>query len=120
MTDDPLEGGGQETRTPPPIITEPGATPKQNPTIPEVRLERRGQREGNPPTKCAIAWNTVSMAAAIDGLRSDRHPAQDADLAHVSPCRYGHINPYGKYAFDLGEELGRAVLRPLRLGRSPT
>jgi hypothetical protein len=66
-----------------------------------------------------IAWNTVYIAAAIDRLRIDGHPVQDADLAHVSPCRYEHINPYGKYAFDVGEDLGRAVLRPLRPGRSP-
>ena len=70
-------------------------------------------------TNCVIAWNTVYMAAAIDRLRIDGHPVQDADLAHVSPCRYEHINPYGKYAFDVGEDLGRAVLRPLRPGRSP-
>jgi TnpA family transposase len=70
-------------------------------------------------TNCVIVWNTVYMAAAIDRLRIDGHPVQDADLAHLSPCRYEHINPYGKYAFDVGEDLGRAVLRPLRPGRSP-
>jgi TnpA family transposase len=70
-------------------------------------------------TNCVIAWNTVYMAAAIDRLRIDGHAVQDADLAHVSPCRFEHINPYGKYAFDVGEDLGRAVLRPLRPGRSP-
>jgi len=43
---------------------------------------------------------------------------QEADLAHLSPCRYEHINPYGKYAFDVSEELGMGGLRPLRPGRS--
>src|SRR5262249_19341032 len=28
-------------------------------------------------------------------LRTDGHPVQDADLAHLSPCRYEHFNPYG-------------------------
>jgi TnpA family transposase len=70
-------------------------------------------------TNCVIAWNTVYMTAAIDRLRINGHPVQEADLAHLSPCRYEHINPYGKYAFDVSENLGRAGLRPLRPGRSP-
>ncbi|MBV8310264.1 MAG: Tn3 family transposase, partial [Planctomycetaceae bacterium] len=47
-------------------------------------------------TNAVIAWNTVYMAAAIDRLRIDGHPVQEADLAHLSPCRHEHINPYGK------------------------
>jgi hypothetical protein len=59
------------------------------------------------------------MAAAIDRLRIDEHPVQETDLAHLAPCRYEHINPYGKYAFDVRENFGGAGLRPLRPGRSP-
>ena len=70
-------------------------------------------------TNCVIAWNTVYMAAAIDRLRIDGHPVQEADLAHLSPCRYEHINPYGKYAFEVSEDLGGAALRPLRSGAIP-
>ena len=70
-------------------------------------------------TNAVIAWNTVYMAAAIDRLRIDGHPVQEADLAHLSPCRYEHINPYGKYAFEMSEDLGGAKLRPLRPGRPP-
>jgi hypothetical protein len=51
-------------------------------------------------TNCVIAWNTVYMAAALDRLRIDGHPVQESDLSHLSPCRYEHINPYGKYAFE--------------------
>jgi rRNA maturation protein Nop10 len=36
------------------------------------------------------------------------------DLAHLSPARYEHINPYGKYRFELNEALRRKLLRPLR------
>ncbi len=52
-------------------------------------------------------------------LRINGHPVQEVDLAHLSPCRYEHINPYGKYAFDVSEDLGMAELHLLRPGRSP-
>jgi hypothetical protein len=70
-------------------------------------------------TNAVIAWNTVYMAAAIDRLRINWHPVQETDLAHLSPCRYEQINPYGKYAFEVSEDLGSAELRPLRPGRAP-
>ena len=69
-------------------------------------------------TNCVIAWNTIYMGAAIDRLRIDGHPVQDSDLAYLSPCRYEHINPYGKYTFEVSEDLRGARLRPLRSGRS--
>ena len=53
-----------------------------------------------------IAWNTVYMAAAIDRLRIDGHPVQESDLTHLSPCRHEHINLYGKYAFEISQDLG--------------
>jgi len=36
--------------------------------------------------------------------------------AHLSPTRYEHINPHGKYLFDLEVEVKRAGLRNLRSG----
>ena len=37
---------------------------------------------------------------------------RDIDLGHLSPALYGHVNPYGKYRFEIE---GRAPgLRPLR------
>jgi hypothetical protein len=50
-------------------------------------------------TNCVMAWNAVYMGAAIDGLRIDGHPAQDADLAHLSPCRYEQSTPTASTAF---------------------
>jgi Tn3 transposase DDE domain len=70
-------------------------------------------------TNCVITWNTAYMGAAIDQLRREGHPVQVPDLAYLSPCRYEHINPYGKYDFEVSKCLGGGKLRPLRPGRSP-
>ena len=48
-----------------------------------------------------ITWNTLYMAAVLDQLGREGHAVQDSDLACLSPCRYEHINPYGKYAFEV-------------------
>lgn len=65
-------------------------------------------------TNAVVVWNTVYMQAAIAQLRQEGFPIQDEDLAHLSPARYEHINPYGKYSFLLALEPDR--LRPLRPG----
>ncbi len=88
---------------------------------------RRGQPEDqanqasclNLVTNAVIAWNTVYMAAVIERLRAEGKTVNEVDIARLSPARYEHINPYGKYAFDVSGGLGGAVLRPLRPGRSP-
>ena len=53
-----------------------------------------------------ILWNTVRYQEALDELRSDSYPVNDEDLSHLSPTRYAHVNPYGRYRFDLGEVAG--------------
>ncbi|MFO1434695.1 MAG: Tn3 family transposase [Candidatus Competibacteraceae bacterium] len=63
-------------------------------------------------TNAVVVWNTGYMQAAIAQLRQEGFPVHDEDLAHLSPARYEHINPYGKYAFIL--ELETDQLRPLR------
>ena len=65
-------------------------------------------------TNAVIVWNTVYMAAVLEELRQEGYPVRDEDVAHLSPARYEHINPYGKYRFDLEEEFSRTELRPLR------
>jgi hypothetical protein len=42
----------------------------------------------------------------------------EADVAHLWPARYAHINPYGKYRFNVEGEFHRKGLRPLRLSDS--
>ena len=70
-------------------------------------------------TNAVITWNTLYMAAVLDQLGREGHAVQDSDLACLSPCRYEHINPYGKYAFEVSADLRGAKLRPLRSGGPP-
>jgi TnpA family transposase len=65
-------------------------------------------------TNAVVTWNTVYMAAVIDRLRSEGETANDEDISRLSPARYEHINPYGKYRFEVEEGLSRSRLRPLR------
>src|SRR3954451_25416638 len=64
-------------------------------------------------TNRVIAWNAVYLTAVIDRPRIDSYPVRHADLANLSPSLYEHIKPYGKYAFDVSEDLGGVRLRPL-------
>ena len=61
-----------------------------------------------------VTWNTVYMHAVLEQLRTEGHAVNDADIAHLSPARFEHINPYGKYRFDLALALRSAQHRPLR------
>ena len=38
----------------------------------------------------------------------------EADFVHLSPARFKHINPYGRYEFDVAKTFSREDLRPLR------
>lgn len=65
-------------------------------------------------TNAVILWNTVYMAAVLDELKRKGYPVKEEDIAHLSPARFDHINPYGKYRFDLAANQNRQGLRPLR------
>ena len=52
-------------------------------------------------TNAVIAYNTVHYQKILAELRSEGFPVHEEDLMHLSPTRYGHINPYGRYHFDL-------------------
>ena len=36
------------------------------------------------------------MQAVLDQLRAEGYRVQEEDLAHLSPARFEHVNPYGK------------------------
>lgn len=66
-------------------------------------------------TDAVIVWNTVYMAAVVEQLRAEGQAVNEADIARLSPARYEHINPYGKYRFEIEAGLSRTRLRSLRL-----
>jgi TnpA family transposase len=47
------------------------------------------------------AWNIKQIALVVERLRAEGHAICDADLALTSPLVRCHINPYGRYHFDL-------------------
>jgi len=65
-------------------------------------------------TNAVIVWNTRYIQAAVKQLQSEGYEVRNSDLSHISPCRFRHINKYGKYSFNIEEEMGRTELRPLQ------
>ncbi|MBI1748607.1 MAG: Tn3 family transposase [Acidobacteria bacterium] len=48
-----------------------------------------------------VAWNMIHIAAIVADLRAEGHPIEDETLSHVTPLMRKHINPFGRYHFDL-------------------
>lgn len=67
-------------------------------------------------SNAVIVWNTVYLQAAVEELRKQGEVIREAELVHLSPVRFRHINRYGKFRFDLGDDLASSGLRPLRSG----
>ena len=65
-------------------------------------------------TNAVIVWNTRYMQEIIDQLRFEGYEVDDKDIAHISPCRYDHINKHGKLTFNVAKELNRKGLRAIR------
>ena len=65
-------------------------------------------------TNAVVTWNTVYMQQVIETLRAEGQVIDDGDLVHLSPARFEHINPYGRYVINVEAELSRTELRPLR------
>jgi len=70
-------------------------------------------------TNAVIVWNTRYIQAIIEQLRKEGYTVDENDLTHVSPCRFDHINKYGKYYFNVDNERNRELLRPLRQPQNP-
>jgi len=54
------------------------------------------------------------MQAAIEELKEPGHSINEADFVHLLSVQFKHINRYGKFRFDLGDDLDSTSLRPLR------
>ncbi len=65
-------------------------------------------------TNACILWTTLYLGHAIAAHRNEGHHVEDHHLAHVSPARFGHINPYGTYTFNVQDILQQPEHRPLK------
>lgn len=65
-------------------------------------------------TNAVVAWNTVYYDAILEQLKQQGETISTQMMARLSPTRHEHINPHGKYAFDLDLERRRTGLRKLR------
>jgi hypothetical protein len=48
-----------------------------------------------------VAWNMLHIATIVADLRTEGHQIEDETLSHVTPLMRKHINPFGRYHFDL-------------------
>jgi TnpA family transposase len=64
-------------------------------------------------TNAIVLWNTIYMGKVIEQLESEGWDIIAEDLQHISPARFEHINPYGRFRFDMRDKL-KGQLRPLR------
>ncbi len=63
----------------------------------------------------AIAyWNAVYMQEALRQITDQGVSSDTADIAHLSPLIWRHINFLGRYDFALPETVANGGLRPLR------
>ena len=66
------------------------------------------------PPRVLGALNTLYMERVLDALAQERGCIDEADIALLSPARSAHLNPYGKFYFDVEWEFRRKGFRPLR------
>ena len=65
-------------------------------------------------TNAVIIWNTKYIHAIIDQLEKEGATINSEDIKHILPCRFEHINKYGRYIFDLENRPEKGQLRTLR------
>lgn len=65
-------------------------------------------------TNAIVLWNTVYLQAATEQLKNEGFEVKEEDLNRISPARFAHLNPYGRYDFKVEENFTRKGLRPLR------
>lgn len=58
-----------------------------------------------------VAWNTRQMEHTVEQLRAEGQPIQgqridDEHLSQITPLLRRHINPFGRYHFDLARMRG--------------
>jgi len=48
-----------------------------------------------------VGWNTLRMGLLVEQLRLEGPVIRDADLRHCTPLPHRHLNPFGRYHFDV-------------------
>jgi len=48
-----------------------------------------------------VAWNMLQIEGIVNQLRTEGNKIDDETLSHVTPLIRKHINPFGRYHFDL-------------------
>ena len=48
-----------------------------------------------------VCWNTRQMGLLVEQLRQEGHVVRDEDLSHCTPLPHRHLNPFGRYHFDV-------------------
>ena len=67
-----------------------------------------------------VTWNTRYIQAAIDDIRTTRPDlVTDDALTRLAPVLHAHINPYGRYRFDLTAAPQPGQLRALNVPVAP-
>lgn len=64
-------------------------------------------------TNAVVVWNTIYLNAALEYIERQGYVMTEEDKSHLSPARCGHINPYGKFSFDIPKVQSLKGLRPL-------
>ena len=47
-----------------------------------------------------VAWNIIHVGKFVEQLRAEGH-TDDATFALTMPLMHKHVNPFGRYHFDL-------------------
>lgn len=80
-------------------------------TLSDTRGGRRVQAHCHTlVTNACILWTTTYLGHAIDDAPE---PVPNEVIAHLSPARREHINPYGTYTFNL-DTIRQPIRRELR------
>jgi hypothetical protein len=60
-----------------------------------------------------VAWNLLHVGGVVAQLRAEGHAIDDATLAVTTPLMGTHLNPFGRYQFDLAR-MRQTLERPAR------
>jgi TnpA family transposase len=66
-------------------------------------------------TNAVVTWNTVYLQKGIDYLTHQEQAIPDADVGYLSPARFAHLNPYGKFHFPSPRRDHSLGFRPLNI-----